>query len=52
MIFNNRLKALGHPPLVRLNRMVTSGMAENMRKADPKAYVPQQFVNSATPLFA
>ena len=32
MIFNNILEALGHTPLVRLNRMVTSDMAEVLVK--------------------
>ena len=32
MIFNNILEALGHTPLVRLNRMVTDGMADVLVK--------------------
>ena len=32
MIFNNILEALGHTPLVRLNRMVTSDMADVLVK--------------------
>ena len=32
MIFNNILEALGHTPLVRLNRMVTEGMADVLVK--------------------
>lgn len=34
MIFNNILEALGHTPLVRLNRMVTSDMAEVLVKCE------------------